>query len=88
LTQNVSGGIIAPAILWLFWQEPLLRTGQGTREGSIISPLMFLSIVYHISIIYCGSTQTTERYLKVSNIKVQRDYFKAMDRILGPSVSP
>ena len=32
--------------------------------------------------------KTTERYLKISNIKVQRDYFKAMDRILGPSASP
>lgn len=32
--------------------------------------------------------KTTERYLKVSNVKVQRDYFKAMDRILGPPVSP
>ena len=32
--------------------------------------------------------KTTERYLKVSNIKVQRDYFKAMDRILEPGLNP
>jgi len=27
--------------------------------------------------------KTTQRYCKVSNLKVQRDYFKAMDRLLG-----
>ena len=32
--------------------------------------------------------KTTERYLKVSNIKVQRDYFKAMDRMLSSSMNP
>ena len=32
--------------------------------------------------------KTTERYLKISNIKVQRDYFKAMDRILGSRANP
>ena len=28
--------------------------------------------------------KTTQRYLKVSNLKVQRDYFKAIERVLGP----
>ncbi|MBI9087127.1 MAG: tyrosine-type recombinase/integrase [Desulfobacterales bacterium] len=27
--------------------------------------------------------KTTQRYCKVSNSKVQRDYFKAMNRLLG-----
>jgi len=29
--------------------------------------------------------KTTERYWKVSNVKVQRDYFKAMERVLSRS---
>jgi len=28
---------------------------------------------------------TTQRYCKVSNLKVQRDYFKAMDKVMGKS---
>jgi len=30
--------------------------------------------------------RTTQRYCKVSNLKVQRDYFKAMDRLLGKNL--
>ena len=31
---------------------------------------------------------TTQRYCKVSNLKVQRDYFKAMDKIIQPYAEP
>ena len=31
---------------------------------------------------------TTQRYCKVSNLKVQRDYFKAMDIVLKRSTDP
>jgi site-specific recombinase XerD len=31
---------------------------------------------------------TTQRYCKVSNLKVQRDYFKAMRRVQQRSVQP
>jgi len=30
--------------------------------------------------------KTTQRYCKVSNLKVQRDYFKAMERLLGKNL--
>ena len=31
---------------------------------------------------------TTQRYCKVSNLKVQRDYFKAMDKIIQQYAEP
>jgi site-specific recombinase XerD len=32
--------------------------------------------------------KTTQRYAKISNVKVKRDYYKAMDSILQKLVSP
>jgi site-specific recombinase XerD len=31
--------------------------------------------------------KTTQRYCKVSNLKVQRGYFKAMERVMSRTVS-
>jgi site-specific recombinase XerD len=31
--------------------------------------------------------KTTQRYCKISNLKVQRDYFKAMERVMSRTVS-
>ena len=51
---RTSGSIITPAIYGVFGRSPLLRTGQRTRGGSIISPPLFSSIFFHFSIIFLG----------------------------------
>src|SRR6056297_2966934 len=56
LFLRAFGGIIAPAIFEVIGGSPLLRSGQRTRGGSIISPSLFLPILDHFSIIFCGST--------------------------------
>jgi site-specific recombinase XerD len=32
--------------------------------------------------------KTTQRYCKISNLKVQKDYFKAMDKVLQRTGTP